>query len=82
MDNSFKKRLEYKSTFDELQTIMKTKIPFLKRGQRLRNKRDKTIYEIKSIKNNTLALISENGIKYILIRMNSITLAEYEPVYD
>jgi hypothetical protein len=61
---------------------MKKKILILKRGQKLRNKRDKTIYEIKSIKDNSVALMSENGFKYILISVNSIRLAEYEPVYD
>ncbi len=61
---------------------MKTKTPILKKGQRLRSKRDKTIYEVRNIKNNTLALISENGIKYILVRVNSISLAEFELVYD
>jgi hypothetical protein len=58
------------------------KILILKRGYKLRNKQDKTIYEIKDIKNNCLSLVSENGIKYMVIRVNSMALAEYEHVYD
>jgi hypothetical protein len=61
---------------------MQKKILVLKTGQRLRSKRNKTVYEIKSIKDNSVGLMSEDGTEYILIPVTSITTAEYEPVYD
>ncbi len=61
---------------------MKKKILVLKVGNRLRNKRYKTIYEIKNVDDNSVALVREDGLEYILVPVDSITSAEYEPVYD
>ncbi len=61
---------------------MKKRIPVLRIGLRLRSKRSKTLYEVKNIKGNSVGLMSENGIEYILIPVNHITPDEYEPVYD
>jgi len=62
--------------------IMEKRVLVLKTGQRLRSKRYKTVFEVKSIKDNSVALMSEDGIQCILVAVNSITCAEYEPVYD
>ena len=61
---------------------MKKKILVLKTGQRIRSKRYQTVYEIKNIKDNSVALLSEDGIECVLVPVSSITCAEYEPVYD
>jgi len=62
--------------------MVKEKILVLKIGQRLRNKRDKTLYEIRSVTPNHVTLISEDGVEYLNVPVESITFTEYEPVYD
>ena len=62
--------------------MAKKEIIILKTGQRLRNRRYKTIYEIKRIKKNSVVLLSEDGTGCLLIPMASITPTEYEPIYN
>jgi hypothetical protein len=61
---------------------MEDKIIILKMGQKLRSKLSQTVYEIKSIKDHSVGLISEDGIEYILVPVACITSAEFEPVYN
>ncbi len=61
---------------------MKKEILVLKIGNRVRNKRYKTVYEIKNINDNSVVLMREDGLECILVPVDSITCAQYEPVYD
>ncbi len=63
-------------------TKNKEKILILKIGQRIRNKQDNTIYEIKTIDDTYVTLMSEDGGKYLFIRAACLTPAEYEPIYN
>jgi len=69
-------------TYDIVKTIMEKKILALKPGQKIRSKRDKTLYEIRSVMTNHVTLISEDGVEYLNVPVESITFTEYEPVYD
>jgi len=60
----------------------KEKIIILKIGQRIRNKRNKTTYEIKYVNDISVGLLSEDGINFLLLPVDSITPAEYEPIYN
>ncbi len=60
----------------------KSKIIILKTGQRIRNKRDKTVYEIKIVNEDSVALMREDGSEYLLVPPDCISPDEYEPVYN
>ncbi len=60
----------------------KSKIIILKIGMRIKNKRDKTTFEIKYINDKSVGLLSEDGAKFLLVPVDSITPNEYEPVYN
>ncbi len=60
----------------------KTKIIILKTGQRIRNKRDKIVYEVKTVNENSVSLMREDGSEYLVVPPDCITPAEYEPVYN
>ena len=51
-------------------------------GQRVRNKQNKTVYEIKAVKDNSIALLSEDGTECLLLPVTSFNPTDYEPVYN
>ena len=54
----------------------------VKPGQKFKNKRKNTIYIVKSIRDKTVVLLSENGEASMLIQMDSLISAGFEPLYE
>ncbi len=52
----------------------------VKPGQKFINKRKNTIYIVKSIRDKTVVLVSEKGEASMLIQMDSLISAGFEPL--
>ncbi len=61
--------------------MVQGKIAVVEPGQRLRHKLKKTIYIVKSIKDQTVVLVSEKGEASMLIRLDSLVRG-FEPLHD
>ncbi len=62
---------------------MKTENIFvIKLGQKLLNKRHKTVYTVRNIEENSVVLVSEDGSKSLQVPVGSISPEEYETLYD
>ena len=62
--------------------MAKEKILVVKPGQKLKHKRKNTIYMVKSVKDGTVTLISEDGRASMLIQMDDLIGGGFELVYD
>ncbi len=51
-------------------------------GQKFRHRRKGIIYIVKSVKEGTVLLVSENGEADMRIQKDSLASAEFEPIYD
>ena len=54
----------------------------VKPGQKFVNKRRNTVYIVKNIRDKTVVLVSEKGEVSMLIPMDSLLSAGFEPLYD
>ncbi len=51
-------------------------------GQKFRHKRKGTVYIVKSIEDNTVVMVSENGQAITRIHLDFMSLSDLEPFYD
>jgi hypothetical protein len=54
----------------------------VKPGQKFMHKRKGTVYTVKSVKGETVSLISENGEAIMRIQMDSLTSLGFDLIYD
>jgi hypothetical protein len=54
----------------------------VKPGQKFRHKRKGTLYIVKSVKDESILLVSENGEAIMRIHLDSLLSSGFEPVYD
>ena len=59
---------------------MQEKPPIVQPGQKSRRKESNTVYIIKSIKDNEILLVSEDGTASIIIQLDSLALSGLEPI--
>ena len=57
-------------------------ILIVKPGQKFRDKRRGTVYTVKSVKDDTILLVSENGEAIMRIHLDTLATSGFEPVYD
>ncbi len=63
--------------------FMKTKkTSVIRVGQKLLNKRHKTVYVVRNIEENSIVLVSEDGTKSLRVPVGSISRDEYDTLYD
>jgi hypothetical protein len=60
--------------------MVEEKTLIVKPGQRFVHKRKNTLYIVKSIKDKTVSLVSENGEATMLIQMDDLRSATFEPI--
>ncbi len=58
------------------------KTPFISPGQKFKHKRKGTVYIVKSVEDNTVLLVSENGETIRRVHLDFISLSDLEPLYD
>ncbi len=58
------------------------KIQVIKLGQKLVNKRHKTVYTVRNIEESSVVLVSEDGSKSLRVPVDSISPEEYDTLYD
>ena len=51
-------------------------------GQRLRHKREGTVYVVRDVSNGNVVLVSENGEILMRIQLDSLTSGSFELIYD
>ncbi len=62
---------------------MKTRNIFvIKLGQKLLNKRHKTVYTVRNIEESSVVLVTEDGSKSLRVPIDSISPEEYDTLYD
>ncbi len=54
----------------------------VKPGQKFRHKRRGTVYIVKSVKDDTVLLVSEDGEAIMHIHQDSLATSGLEPIYD
>ena len=54
----------------------------VKPGQKFMHKRSNTIYIVKNVRDNAVTLVSENGEACMLIQVDDLMSAGFEPVHD
>ena len=54
--------------------------PIVQPGQKFRRKESNTVYIVKSIKDNEILLVSEDGTASIIIQLDSLALSGLEPI--
>ena len=54
----------------------------VKPGQKFMHKRSNTIYIVKDVRDNAVTLVSENGEACMLIQVDDLMSAGFEPVHD
>ena len=54
----------------------------IKPGQKFRHRRKGIIYIVKSVKEETVLLVSEKGEAGMRIQKDSLASAEFEPIHD
>ena len=54
----------------------------VKPGQKFRNKRKGSVYVVKSVKDDTILLVSENGEAIMRVHLDSLISSGFEPIYD
>jgi hypothetical protein len=62
--------------------MVKERVPVVRPGQKFRYKRKKTVYIVKSVKDEAVILISESGESSMRIQMDSLASADFERIYD
>jgi len=62
--------------------MVEESILIVKPGQKFRNKRKGTVYIVKSVKDETVLLVSENGEAMMRIHLDSLVSSSFEPIYD
>ena len=77
-----KKTLPSRVVSDRVTLVMEKRTLVVRPGQKFMHIRRKTIYIVKSIRNDAVTLISEDGKASMLIQMEDLIAAGFKPAYD